>query len=75
MRNLCQISNADLLILDTTSPLSYNGDGGREFEAGFATGQFQHKTIWRVGPVKNAFHYLADKGFETWEECLNELQW
>jgi nucleoside 2-deoxyribosyltransferase len=72
-RDLCQISSADLLILDTTSPLSPDGGGGREFEYGFAIGQFQHKTTWRVGPMKNAFHALVDQEFETWDDALKTL--
>lgn len=73
LRDISQISQADLLILDTTSPLNFDGGGGREFEAGFAFAQFQHKKLWRVGPRKNAFHALVDRGFENWEECIKEL--
>ena len=74
LRDISQISSADLLILDTTSPLSADGGGGREFEYGFAIGQFQHKITWRVGPVKNAFHALADRQFTTWKECLDYVR-
>ena len=74
LRDMCQISHADLLILDTTSPIALDGGGGREFETGFAMGQFQHKIIWRVGERKNAFHSLADEEFKTWEECLERLK-
>ncbi len=74
IRDLAQIATADLLILDTTSPISYDGGGGREFEFGFAVAQYQYKQEWRVGPVKNAFHYLVDREFETWKECLIYLK-
>lgn len=74
IRDLTQISMADVLILDTTAPLSADGGGGREFEAGFAFGQFQHKEVWRVGPLKNAFHNLAVRSFENWDQCLKYLE-
>ena len=74
MRDLTQISMADVFILDTTSPLAADGGGGREFEAGFAFGQFQHKQRWRVGPPKNAFHHLVDQSFENWDQCLKFLE-
>ena len=70
IRDMCQISMADLIILDTTSPISYNGGAGREFEYGFAIGQYQYKDIYRVGPANNAFHFLVDESFETWDELL-----
>ena len=73
LRDLCQISSADLLILDTLSPLNMDGGGGREFEYGFAIGQFQYKLVWRVGPIKNAFHAMADQEFNSWEEALKCL--
>jgi len=74
IRDISQISSADLLIIDTTSPLSQDGGGGREFEFGFAVGQFQHKLVWRVGQVKNSFHALVDESFPTWEACLERLK-
>lgn len=74
MRDIAQISTADVLIIDTTSPLSADGGGGREFEAGFAFGQFQQKELWRVGPPKNAFHHLVDRSFDNWDEALNFLE-
>lgn len=74
LRDLCQISQADVLILDTTSPLAEDGGGGREFEAGFAIGQFQHKKVWRVGPEKNAFHSLIQKCFNSWNDVYIFLE-
>ena len=73
MRDLCQISQVDVLILDTTSPISKDGGGGRETEFGFALGQFQHKKLWRVGPAKNVFHHLADMTFDSWKEFLEYI--
>ena len=78
LRDMCQISNADLFILDTLSPLSLGGGGGREWEFGFASGQFQHKITWRVGPINSSFHALVDKAFENWDDalkCLAEERW
>jgi len=74
LRDISQISSADLVILDTTSPLSADGGGGREFESGFAFGQFQHKQWWRVGPPKNAFHHLVDRSFDDWNDCLEYVR-
>ena len=74
MRDLCQISMADVVILETLIPLSHDGGGGREFEAGFAFSGYQHKRFWRVGPAKNPFHYLADLTFENWADCLIHLK-
>jgi hypothetical protein len=68
LRDLVQIAIADVIILDTTSPLSEDGGGGREFEAGFTIGQFQHSRLWRVGPVKNIFHHLAEQSWSSWED-------
>ena len=74
IRDLCQISSADLFIIDTLSPLTAGGGGGREFEFGFASGQFQHKTLWRVGPVNSSFHAYVDKEFKTWKECIEYVK-
>ena len=74
MRDLCQISQVDVLILDTTSPISKDGGGGRETEFGFALGQFQNKKLWRVGPIKNVFHALVDLSFENFEELLDYVK-
>ena len=73
IRDMCQICTAELVILDTTVPLSFDGGGGREFEYGFATAQYQYKKIWRVGPAKSAFHYFVDRSFETWNELVEAL--
>jgi len=78
LRDLCQISSADLFIVDTLSPLSHGGGGGREFELGFAAGQFQHKLLWRVGPINSSFHALVDRAFDNWADallCLAEERW
>ena len=74
LRDMCQISSADLFIIDTTSPLTAGGGGGREFEFGFASGQFQHKQLWRVGPVNSSFHAFVDREFGTWEEAIELLK-
>ena len=74
LRDLCQISMVDILLLDTTSPISKDGGGGRETEFGFAIGQYQHKKLWRVGPAKNVFHYLADLSFDSWDDFLEYVK-
>ena len=74
VKDLTEIRAADLLILDTLSPLSAGGGGGREFEVGFAIGQWHHKDVWRVGPGNNAFHELVDRAFATWDDCLSALR-
>ena len=73
LRDLNQISMVDVLLLDTTSPISQDGGGGRETEYGFAVGQYQHKKLWRVGPAKNVFHFLAEKSWPDWNSFLEEM--
>lgn len=69
-KDLAEINSADLLILDTND---LTPRGGREVEYGFALGRFQSKQVWIVGPSRNIFHRLADRHFDTWEDCLNAL--
>jgi hypothetical protein len=73
-RDVTQISIAELFILDTQNPLSEGSGGGREFEYGFAFGQFQHKICWRVGPVRNPFHHLVNDAFDNWSELIECLE-
>jgi len=70
MKDLCEVSRADLLILDTIDPPS----GGKNAEFGFALGSFQNKQVWMVGPPSSVFHYLADISFVNWEECLSFME-
>ena len=70
MKDLTEISMADLLILET---LEDSKTGGKEVEFGYALGKFQAKEVWIVGPLRNVFHPLADRFFATWEECLAYL--
>lgn len=69
IKDLAEVKQADLLIVDTLD-VSPRGGGGREVEYGFALGHFQTKLTYHVGPIRNIFHWLADKHFDTWEDCL-----
>lgn len=69
-RDIEDISTSNILIIDTTEPLSHDGGGGREFEMGYAISD--GKDIWRVGPVKNVFHFMVARHFMNWEELINE---
>jgi hypothetical protein len=71
MKDLAEIQEADLVILDT---LDVNCRGGREVEYGFVLGAFQNKSVYIVGPIRNVFHTLCDKRFDSWEDCLHFMQ-
>ena|SRR3990167_5419252 len=71
VKDLTEIRAADLLILDTAEQSTR---GGKEVEWGFALGQHQSKLLWIVGPPRNVFHWLADRIFETWEQCLQIIE-
>lgn len=68
-RDLREVQRADLLILDT---IDESNTGGREVEMGSALSM--ETTIWRVGPVRNIFHELAEREFTDWDEILRELK-
>lgn len=70
MKDLTEIRAADVFVIDTLSPLTAGGGGGREFEFGFALGQWHHKEVWLVGGHNHAFHYLADREFQSWDDVL-----
>ena len=70
MKDLAEIKQADLLILDTTEAFTPESSGGREVEYGYALGHFQTKLVFIVGPKRSAFHALADRHFETWAIAL-----
>ena len=70
IKDLAEVKQADMIIVDT---LDVTPRGGREVEYGFALAHFQTKHAWIVGPVRNVFHELADKRFDSWEECLNAI--
>jgi hypothetical protein len=67
-RDLVDIMNADLFILDT---IDENKRGGREVEFGYAYAF--GRRMWVVGPGRNIFHTLAGNHFATWEDCLHAL--
>lgn|SRR5574341_31339 len=74
IRDLCNIADADVLVLDTVTQVAQDGGAGKETEFGFAIGYYQNKHLWRVGPVKNVFHQLVDKSFSTWAEFIQYLE-
>lgn len=71
IKDLCEISAADLLILDT---IVMSTRGGASNEFGFALGAHQSKLVWVVGPKRSVFHELADRHFETWDDCIKVLR-
>ena len=70
IKDLAEINAADLLILDT---FDVTPRGGREVELGFALGRFQTKSIYLVGPVRNVFHTLVDRHYDTWDALLADI--
>ena len=69
VRDLDEIYEADLLILDT---IATNDRGGKdtEFGAAYSSGG----TTWVVGPYRNVFQRLADKHFESWAPAVEYLK-
>ena len=70
IKDLAEINAADLLILDT---IDVTPRGGREVELGFALGRFQGKSIYMVGPVRNVFHTLVDRKFDSYEDLMKDI--
>jgi len=70
IKDLAEINAADLLILDT---IDVTPRGGREVELGFALGRFQGKSIYMVGPVRNVFHMLVDRRYDSYEALLADI--
>lgn len=71
IKDLCEISAADLLILDT---FVMSSRGGASNEFGFALGAHQGKLVWIVGPERSVFHQLADRRFNSWADCVAFLE-
>ncbi len=71
LKDLAEIKSADLLVLSTSIP---SERGGKEVEFGFALGQFQSMMVYVVGPLRNVFHYLCDRQFDTWPEFIAAMQ-
>ena len=69
IKDIAEVQRADILILDARQ-----SSGGKNVEWGIAVGQFQHKIIWLVGEETNVFHYLADKKFSTWDDCIEYIK-
>lgn len=66
VRDLTDIGDADILIVDTLLPANR---GGREVEVGYALGR--HKGFFVVGPIRNVFHTIATRRFDNWQEALD----
>jgi len=71
IKDLAEIKSADLLVLDTHVG---SERGGKEVEFGFALGGFQSKQVFIVGPIRNVFHELCDRRFETWWQFLSYIE-
>ena len=69
IKDLGEVRAADMLILDTLGQRS----SGKQVEFGAAISSINPKIVYIVGPVTSTFHYLADKQFNNWEECLHAL--
>mgnify|MGYP003393214583 FL=1 len=69
LEDIGDVKAAELFILDT---IDVTPRGGREFEAGFALAH--GIPIILVGPMRNVFHRLVWRHFETWEEALTFLK-
>jgi hypothetical protein len=71
MKDIAEIQSADLLIQDTFK-MSLRGGAATEF--GVALRGYQSKQIWVVGPLRSVFHYLCDRHFKSWKECIRALK-
>ena len=69
LQDLSDVRSSELLILDT---FDITPRGGREFEMGIAIAYGIPVVL--VGPMRNVFHRLAWRHFETWEETLDFLK-
>lgn len=67
-RDLTQIADSNLLILDTFDETLR---GGREVEYGFAMALGIPTVV--VGPRRNVFHFLTYQ-FSSWEEALTFME-
>jgi nucleoside 2-deoxyribosyltransferase len=69
IKDFCDISESDLLILDLRRPST---TGGRLVEFGFALAKL--KAIYLIGEAESIFFRLADMRFRNWESCLTYLE-
>lgn len=65
LRDMREIREADLLIIDT---VDVTERGGREWEIGYA--QALGKPIVKVGPNRNVFHQFIPRTLKDWDEAL-----
>lgn len=71
LKDLCEISMADCVILDARDS---SETGGKEVEWGFAIGQWHRKLLVVVGKPRNPFHELADLYFDDWDGCITTMR-
>jgi hypothetical protein len=69
LKDIAEVYAADLIIQDNR-----RSSGGKNVEWGIGLGQFQKKLLWLVGKPSHVFHYLADKQFKNWMECIECLK-
>lgn len=67
-RDLREVGEADLLIIDT---LDESPTGGREVECGYALAL--SIPVWRVGPVRNLFHEMAEYAYDSWDDLMKQV--
>lgn len=65
-RDYIDIDVSDYLIIDTTDTAT---KGGREWEAGYATGL--GLPVFRVGPIITPFHASVSRSFKDWDACIS----
>lgn len=70
-KDRAEINAADILIQDT---FKMSERGGASTEFGLALGAYQKKSVWVVGPQRSVFHFMADRHFNTWKDCLAHLR-
>lgn len=71
MKDIAEIQSADIVIQDT---LKMSNRGGAATEFGIALRGYQSKTVWVVGPLRSVFHYLCDRHFDNWNQCIKALK-
>ncbi len=71
MRDLRDILESEVVVLDAVLPLNHGAGGGREFEAGF--GLAKHGQFWLVGARRSPFHYKAELVWPTWQKFIDDF--
>jgi nucleoside 2-deoxyribosyltransferase len=69
--NLIDLTQADILILDTNG-IADSNHGGCHFETGFMFAR--HKKIYIVGERNNTFHWVIPNIHENYESLIEQLK-